>query len=103
MNEKTTTITFIFCLLTAGLTAQNPTLQWVTAQDGMGLEIPHDIKPSSDGNVFLFNDFHPAPRRVVMILTERLTKGTPKLQIIIITILRTVPEPQRKPLPVHLI
>lgn len=57
MNEKTTTITFIFCLLTAGLTAQNPTLQWVTAQDGMGLEIPHDIKPSSDGNVFLFNDF----------------------------------------------
>lgn len=103
MNEKTTTITFIFCLLTAGLTAQNPTLQWVTAQDGMGLEIPHDIKPSSDGNVFLFNDFASSAQESSYDPDGEINKGSPKLQIIIITILRTVPEPQRKPLPVHLI
>lgn len=78
MNEKKTTTTFIFCLLTAGLIAQNPTLQWVTSQDGMGLEIPHDIKPSSDGNVFLFNDFSSSAQKSTYDPDGEINKGYSK-------------------------
>lgn len=44
-------------LSVAGLSAQEPQLKWVTSQDGMGLEIPQAIKASSDGYVFLMNNF----------------------------------------------
>ena len=57
MNRKLLTMAVAGLLSVAGLSAQEPQLKWVTSQDGMGLEIPQAIKASSDGYVFLMNNF----------------------------------------------
>ncbi len=105
MNEKTTTYYFYFLSANSRTYCPEiPTLQWVLLHKTVwDLKIPHDIKPSSDGNVFLFNDFASSAQESSYDPDERLNKGTPKLQLLLLQYLRTVPEPQRKPLPVHLI
>ena len=75
MNRKLLAMAVTGLLSVAGLSAQEPQLKWVTSQDGMGLEIPHAIKASSDGAVFPMNDFAASAKETTYDPDGEISKG----------------------------